>query len=184
MAGRSAFEVERGQATRLANVAERISLARHSAADERADAGVPFGEMQKQRGIAAYTVALSAVLGLAAGCAAVGAGAPEAKSVMEPEPTTVEQAQAQLERAHEQIEGAPSPPATPGGGAVAPAPVAPSEATQQTGGSACATACRAITSMRRAVDAICRIAGTADARCTAARKTLSDDEARVVPCGC
>jgi hypothetical protein len=38
--------------------------------------------------------------------------------------------------------------------------------------------------MRRAVDAICRIGGAQDARCVAARKILSDDEARVAPCGC
>jgi len=49
---------------------------------------------------------------------------------------------------------------------------------------ACATPCHAIASMRRAVDAICRMAGAQDARCVAARKTLSDDEARVAPCGC
>jgi hypothetical protein len=38
--------------------------------------------------------------------------------------------------------------------------------------------------MRRAVDAICRMAGAQDARCLDARKILKDDEARVAPCGC
>jgi hypothetical protein len=41
-----------------------------------------------------------------------------------------------------------------------------------------------MSSMRRAVEAICRMAGDADARCTDARKTLKDSEAKVAGCGC
>ncbi|WP_394825228.1 hypothetical protein [Pendulispora albinea] len=48
----------------------------------------------------------------------------------------------------------------------------------------CSTPCRALTSMRRAVEAICRLAGNADARCTDAQKTLAASEQRVASCRC
>jgi hypothetical protein len=38
--------------------------------------------------------------------------------------------------------------------------------------------------MRRAVTAICRIAGDTDARCEGAKQTLVDSESRVKTCGC
>jgi hypothetical protein len=137
------------------------------------------------------------------GCAAEGGAG--AKAAAAPEPTTVEEAQAQLDDARQQIEGtvAPAPPAAGAGGSVTGAPAgpvapadmpaapqasvqstAPLESEQDARKDSCATPCRAIASMRRAVDAICRMAGAQDARCVRARKTLSDDEARVAACGC
>jgi hypothetical protein len=38
--------------------------------------------------------------------------------------------------------------------------------------------------MRRAVAALCRMAGEADARCEDAKHTLSESEQRVAACGC
>jgi hypothetical protein len=138
-------------------------------------------------------VALGLALGGASGCAAGAGTAPSAKSALEPEPSTVEEAQAQLAQGREQIEGPTSAASGAGGAALtesppaAPASVSPSaapESGQKTREDACAVPCRAIASMRRAVDAICRIAGAQDTRCVEARKTLSDDEARVARCGC
>jgi hypothetical protein len=154
-------------------------------------------------------VSLGLVLGGASGCAAGGA-----RFAAEPEPTTVEEAQAQLARARQELEGSPAsaaapPPASvsaPSGGAASPesppaapqaAPPSPSvtstgQATESSAEGdrpvdardACALPCHAIASMRRAVDAICRMAGAQDARCLDARKILKDDQARVAPCGC
>jgi len=75
-------------------------------------------------------------------------------------------------------------PAAPTSAGTAPSPEPAEESSASSRTDACALPCHAITSMRRAVDAICRMAGEKDARCVAARKTLSDDEARVAPCGC
>ncbi len=152
-----------------------------------------------------------ALAGITSGCAAGGARAGAASSPEEPEPTTLDEAQAQLDRSRALIEGTlGAPPAgAPGGGGPAgaaaptvspqaqpvPMTTSPPEAPQDANASdesgttpgsrgACVTPCRAIASMRRAVAAICRMAGEPDARCTGARKTLSDAEARVAPCGC
>jgi hypothetical protein len=110
----------------------------------------------------------------------------------EAEPATVEEAQAQLGRAVSELRavtlggtggGAGSQPTTTGiaGGetksAETPAADRPADAR-------CVTGCRAITSMRRAVAAICRLAGEQDGRCTDARKTLGDSETKVAGCGC
>lgn len=48
----------------------------------------------------------------------------------------------------------------------------------------CQTACRALASMRRAADAVCRIAGDTDARCDGARKRVDAATTRVAHCGC
>ena len=131
------------------------------------------------------------------GCAASPAAAP---SAAEPamtrelrEPATIEEAQAQLERARAELPGAhsvgPPTPTTPtqsGAGAAAESTTRAdvSGSTQKAAESRCGNACGAMSSMRRAVDAICRMAGDADARCTDARKTLKDSEAKVAGCGC
>jgi hypothetical protein len=49
---------------------------------------------------------------------------------------------------------------------------------------ACVTPCKAIASMRRSVDALCRLAGETDARCVDARGTLQRSEQKVARCGC
>ncbi len=141
--------------------------------------------------LAAFATAASAC-----GGAAPEPRAPAAQSekAAEPEPQTIEQAQAQIERARAQLEG----PAAVGAGGEAGSAAAPTvESTAPTGGasapareesfageSGCATACRAIDSMRRAVDALCRLAGEQDARCTDARRTLAGSQAKVSACGC
>jgi hypothetical protein len=163
--------------------------------------------MQSKLRARRHVAALGLLLSGASACAA-GGGAGAAKFAAEPEPSTVEEAQAQLSRAREQIEGPPASrvsvgaPATgaAGAGGATPAPAAPpvapasisatsaADASMESAPSpradACALPCHAIASMRRAVDAICRMAGAQDARCVEARKTLSDDEVRVAPCGC
>jgi hypothetical protein len=48
----------------------------------------------------------------------------------------------------------------------------------------CASPCRAIASMRRAVTALCRMTGADDARCGDAKRTLTDSEKRVEACTC
>lgn len=147
----------------------------------------------------------------AGGCAAEAGMAPapdvnaaQKSVVLEPEPATIEEAQAQLDRARGQLGGpgwagggAGGPGAT-GGATSAPTTTAaptmrtetPPPAASATGGdesqrrAACVTPCHAIASMRRAVEAICRMAGAQDARCTDARKTLGESEAKTAGCGC
>lgn len=53
------------------------------------------------------------------------------------------------------------------------------------GNDRCASPCRALASMRRAVDALCRmLAGSDDTRCRDAKRTLEDSERVVAPCSC
>lgn len=134
---------------------------------------------------------LGALAGVA-GCAASGAVAPapkEAQPATEREPATIEEAQAQLDRARTDLGTAPGWAAGPST-ATTPGATTTSESTTGAAGpaapreAACASACRAMSSMRRAVDAICRLAGQADPRCTDARRTLKDSEAKVAGCGC
>lgn len=48
----------------------------------------------------------------------------------------------------------------------------------------CGNPCKAITSMRRAVSALCRMTGEEDGRCVDAKRTLASSEARVASCPC
>jgi hypothetical protein len=168
-------------------------------------------------GSAVLLASVGIVVAGASGCAAKGA-AGAARFPEEPEPTTVEEAQAQVDRARARIDASglppvatgtvtPAAPATaapagPAGGATAPTSPTPlsqaaptqaeaaaeasksAEEQESNVGSVCDTACHAIASMRRAVGAICRLAGPQDEKCTQAKKTLSDEEARVAGCGC
>jgi hypothetical protein len=163
--------------------------------------------LARARVLAAAGVALAAMGGCGAepkqapASPATGGDALKAE-VKEAEPTTVEEAQARLERAKALlggiVPGLSSATSTAGGTSVT-APTLPPSGTRETetqngagkagadeGGrrASCVTPCSAIASMRRAVDAICRLAGADDARCTDARKTLGDSEAKVSPCGC
>jgi hypothetical protein len=116
--------------------------------------------------------------------AATGAAAKEEAR----EPATIEEAQAQLDRARATLAGQPaSGPTTPTGGVGVESSTGAGGATQSAEAppaSRCGNACGAVSSMRRAVDAICRLAGETDARCTDARRTLRDSEAKVVACSC
>jgi len=116
------------------------------------------------------------------------------------EPATLEAAHAQFDRAKAELDSAsgasgraaqapqaapppaPSPPPPP-----RDASGAPSESKAyrtDAAPDACATSCRALASMRRAVQAICRLAGDRDAQCTDARHTLATSEQRIVACHC
>jgi hypothetical protein len=154
----------------------------------------------------ACVAALGVTLGGAWGCAANEAGtpaaaAPTAMKLESREPASIEEAQAQLERARVQLAGGtPATPGTPdtratgatvqttpGAGATTEStagPTPPSAAPGRDAEGRCGNACGAVTSMRHAVDAICRMAGDTDARCTDARKTLRDSETKVAGCGC
>jgi len=125
--------------------------------------------------------ALGMCIAGASGCAANGAAAPAAAEpagmkLESHEPATIEEAQAQLEQARAQLPGASLTPSTPATGASAES--GPGELPR------CGNACGAMVSMRHAVDAICRMAGDGDARCTDARRTLKDSETKVAGCGC
>jgi hypothetical protein len=164
--------------------------------------------MTRVRWVGAMIVALGVAAAVESGCAAerasesptpaspASAPAPAGgKEQDELEPATIEQAQAQLERARTVLAGTPAagPQGAPGGSATAPSheetkkgektPQLESEE-QRRAADGCTTACNAMASMRRAVDAICRMAGDGDARCTSARRTLEDSHGRVVACGC
>lgn len=135
-------------------------------------------------------------LGVCAACGGEAKSGEPAKSVNETggaaqEPSTIEEAQAQLDRAKAQLAaaGAPTGPAAASATGTSTS-TAPTEAPQAGGAggaapaSPCVTACQAIASMHRAVDAICRMAGQDDARCSDAKKTLGDSQAKVASCGC
>lgn len=48
----------------------------------------------------------------------------------------------------------------------------------------CGQACQAFASLERAANAICRLAGTEDARCAAALRTVARHQERVTACAC
>jgi hypothetical protein len=148
--------------------------------------------------MAALCVGVAGVSGCAARPEAPpAAGASPERRLELREPATVEEAQAQLEQARAQLTGAAPTPTTPATGATvesapgaggatsaAESPPVHADSSGKESSHRCGNACVAMTSMRHAVDAICRMAGETDARCTDARKTLKDSETRVTGCGC
>lgn len=54
----------------------------------------------------------------------------------------------------------------------------------QTDDARCENACKAFSSMKRAADAVCRLAGDPDARCKKARTLVKGSESRVAVCKC
>jgi hypothetical protein len=154
-----------------------------------------------------FVIALAALGGLAVACggaerapaqsAPSRAAPPPGQPELAPkEPETVEEAQAQIERARAELAsgGASAEPASP----TADTPLAPaapptrpstppaksSAVTEEPGGGACQSPCRAIASMRRAVTALCRMTGDTDARCEGAKRTLADSEQKLARCSC
>jgi hypothetical protein len=144
---------------------------------------------------------VAAVLSAAAMVIGCGGAAPAPKSApsydapppgmpdAEAEPQTIEEAEAAIARARADLE----PRATDALRASEPAPSADQEApapeprqpqAAPTAQDTCASNCRAIASMRRAVRALCRMAGDDDTRCVEARATLAESEARLARCGC
>ncbi|MBX3207639.1 MAG: hypothetical protein KF764_21495 [Labilithrix sp.] len=103
-----------------------------------------------------------------------------------PEPRTIEEAQDQIARAEEDLGAskktsksaestAPSAGAEPQGGGAA---------REEKLTSTCESPCRALASMKRAVEALCRMTGDTDNRCVDARRTLDDNTTRVSTCKC
>ncbi len=93
----------------------------------------------------------------------------------------VKSAETALETARAEIDALLASASTPpraGGGAGA------SELKKGDARGRCASACRAIASMRRAGAAVCRLAGDDSDRCTKAKETLTDSEKRVAACAC
>jgi hypothetical protein len=140
--------------------------------------------------------AIAAILSIA--IAACGGAAPMSSPKApaersEPDPATVEEAQARIDRDLETLGGggraatgsaAPAEP-SPQKHADAPPPAEPGATADADGvGQVCASSCRALASMRRSVEVLCRLAGDSDERCTKARATLSDSETRVSSRAC
>lgn len=127
-------------------------------------------------------------------CGGADAGAPARTAAPPPpqeapEPRTVEEAQSQIARAADELDGralsvkatdaAPSAPASepPNGGAK-------TEYSADAYANRCENPCRALASMKRAVDALCRMTGESDTKCVDARKTLADNVGKTASCKC
>jgi hypothetical protein len=141
--------------------------------------------------IALFVSCMAVACGGAAPAPAKAPSAPEAETTATDEPRTIEEAQDWITRARADLEGEPrateassssktaDTPGEPQGGSLpareerAPSPDA-----------ACGGSCRALASMKRAVEALCRMTGDADERCADARRTLSDSTARLARCKC
>jgi hypothetical protein len=141
---------------------------------------------------AASLASALAFVGVACGGAARPANAPE-----DTEPQTIEEAQTRIEVATHLIESSatttaqPAQPPTspPSGKALGAEPGWGAENDTNARNDVertrpCDTSCRAIVSMRRAVSALCRLAGEEDSLCADARRTLADGVRRVASCGC
>lgn len=141
------------------------------------------------------------ILGLAACGGAIDASPVKAPSqerahtAEAPEPRSVEEAQEQIARARADLEARSSSPAAQATGTESQkaasdrhqySPSAGASAREEHGGiaDACGTPCRALASMRRAVEALCRMTGDGDNRCVDAKRTLSESSARVSSCKC
>lgn len=139
----------------------------------------------------------SALLGsvVVAACGGAGGEAKAPAKAPEPEvptrePSSIEEAQEQIARARTDLSAGESgkkateadkdsaaPPPSPGAGVREEhSRVAPADS--------CSQSCRALSSMRRAVSALCRMTGEEDARCSEAKKTLGESESRVARCHC
>lgn len=137
---------------------------------------------------------------LGMGCAAMP---PVQSTAAAREPRTIEEAQAELDRSEARLQtspaGAPAPaaPQSSGHGDTAappppPPPVAepakdmrPMELKKaEDAAPACTEVCRALSSMKRAADTICRLTSPDDTRCQSARRRVHDGEERASPCGC
>jgi hypothetical protein len=128
------------------------------------------------------SVALTACGGAAPEAASPSTSTPAAKSPDESrsttaEPGSIEDAQTQIATARAQL-GGDGGPGRPG------APPAADSATRPGTQDRCGAPCRALSSMRRAVTALCRMTGSDDARCADAKRTLLESEGRVAPCSC
>lgn len=141
----------------------------------------------------------SKVLGAAAltfGIAACGgaaspesrAPAPQSPAGGHAEPTTIEDAEAQIAAARADLERSPERDDL-AKSAEEPKPrdrekKAPAESADGRVEDRCGGPCRALASMRRAVDALCRMTGDSDDRCVRGRRTLAESTSRIRSCTC
>ena len=147
---------------------------------------------------------------LGSGFVACGGGAPESASApkvpaVEPSaeaadargsggfggmPRTIAEAEETIARTRAELSARPLPPAQPGSKAEkesAPerkqdGDARPPVESRQNSEATCP--CRALTSMRRAVGALCAMTGDADSRCAEARRTLEESIVRLRGCSC
>lgn len=128
--------------------------------------------------------------------------APSATVAPEPEPRTLQEAEALLEKARADLEqlalNEPAPASAAAPVAPAPAPAPPpvqkesrsAQAGEDGAASAvrpenrCQTACKAYSSLTRASDAVCRLDTAGGGRCDRARQIREDAARRVAGCGC
>jgi hypothetical protein len=172
-----------------------------------------MGFMKSTKRLGRLAALLSA--GLAAACAAspkaeMQPGVPGSSPVQaaptttfapEPEPRTLQEAEALLEKARADLDrlalNEPSP--TPGSAAapMAPSPAPPVRSESRRAESSedgaapaaeaesqCQTACKAYSSLSRASDAVCRLDAVGGERCGRARQIREDAARRVASCGC
>lgn len=113
------------------------------------------------------------------------------------DPRTIEEALEQIADAQAELGGRPSgpthdrkddapknEPAPPPAAAPPSAASAPESEKATMAVDVCQSPCRAFVSMKRAVEALCRLAGDSDDRCLKARRTLEDSTTRVASCHC
>lgn len=115
------------------------------------------------------------------------ADAPEEESAdavtsMEEPIDSVDEAQALLDSAHAELDGLFGAPDAEG--AAPPAGAAADELGGKRQADRCATACRAMASMKRAGDAVCRLTSEDDERCATARSKVDEAAKRVAVCSC
>jgi hypothetical protein len=95
-----------------------------------------------------------------------------------PEPSTLEEAERAFADSKKELDELVGPlPGEKLTGVKPPAPLA-------AGDTRCPRACQAFDSLRRSGDAICRLAGERDQRCTRARELVKQNESRVSICAC
>jgi len=171
----------------------------HRLCKERIRANVGGLPVSSRNPRSTFVLLASALLAACGGAAE--SSAPAAKTPATPaeeprtdaEPRTVEDAQEQIARLRAQLDKPLG--ASESKPAAAPQK-APAESNKGTSGNykqdqkeeraadPCSGSCRALASMKRAVDALCRMTGEEDKRCSEARRTLSDSTSRVVSCHC
>lgn len=150
---------------------------------------------------ALFVVGIAGSVALAACGGAGEAGEAKAPAkAMEPEsstrePTSIQEAEEQIARARadlslgddagrkaegDKLDRESAVPSQSPGASSAPR----EEASRPAPGDSCSQSCRALSSMRRAVSALCRMTGDEDARCSGAKRTLEESESRVARCHC
>ena len=113
--------------------------------------------------------------------AALALGTEHAESKADAASTTTAQPSTPAAEAPAKASPSAPPPRSPGAAGSSPRAEADMRATSE---DRCASPCRALASMRRAVEALCRMTGESDARCTSAHETLATSEGRVASCHC